>query len=182
MNEHFKGKFEAELKFNLTDPLDFVRQLTHAGAEIFVLNNQEKDDYYENATAALSSQGISMNLRVMQPSGIKLWIVKGPLPSQCEAINIDDPYKVASMLNKLGYRLHLQIEKRRSIYFYLQFHITVDHVEKLGHFAEIAIMTDDQSQLAYFTEQLQDVAGKFGLHKKDIEPRSYRQMMLEIAD
>lgn len=94
-SEHFAGKYEAELKFHLSDPAGFLERITLAGAEPFHLNNREIDCYYDRPTSehsdsTLKKSGISMCIREMQPSGIKLWIVKGPDASECEAINIDD--------------------------------------------------------------------------------------------
>lgn len=50
-SEHFAGKYEAELKFHLSDPAGFLERITLAGAEPFHLNNHEIDCYYDRPTS-----------------------------------------------------------------------------------------------------------------------------------
>lgn len=110
-HDHFIGKYEAELKFHLSEPDAFLQRITAAGAQSFHLDNREIDCYYELPGFPLINHGVSMCIREMQPSGIKLWIVKGPDASECEAINIEDCEKVASMVKKLGFVPSLRMEK-----------------------------------------------------------------------
>lgn len=113
------------------------------------------------------------------PSGIKLWIVKGPASSECKAINIDDCQHVQNMLVTLGYHCHLITMKTRSIYFLNDIHITIDHLEGIGWFAEFAIMTDDKQLLNSLYSRLMETAKYYGFTDKMIETRSYKQMFLE---
>lgn len=119
-----------------------------------------------------------MSVREMSPSGIKLWIVKGPAASECKAIDIDDCHHVKSMLTTLGYQCNLTTTKTRSIYFLGEAHITIDHLADIGWFAEFAIMTDDISQLPELTQQMMTLAKQYGFTEASIETRSYKQIHL----
>jgi len=79
----------------------------------------------------------------------------------------------------MGYDLVLSIKKTRSIYFIGKYHITVDHLEGLGDFAEFAIMTDDESLLDAYKAELVELASLFGLTSKDLEYKSYRGLYAE---
>lgn len=81
------------------------------------------------------------------------------------------------MLQTLGYKVVLQLTKTRSIYFIDQYHVTVDNLEGMGDFAELAIMTDDETQLAYHEQGLLELAQQLGLTQEDRETRSYRELM-----
>lgn len=177
MSEHFVGKYEVELKFRLADAEGFTLRLLAQHAVPHVLNNDERDSYFEAGDDTLARRGLSLCLRSMEPSGVRLWIVKGPGKSQCEATNVACTEKAGSMLLTLGYRVAFTIEKQRSIYFLDKFHVTVDRLSELGSFAEIAIMTDDESQLATLREELMTQAQRLGLCAADIEPRSYRELL-----
>ncbi len=177
MTDHFKGKYEAELKFRISDPAPIRARLEALHAEPFLLDNHEVDHYFESPSATLGNQHVSMCLREMQPSGIRLWIVKGPGPSQCEAVNISDCDKAAVMLETLGFHPYFRMEKTRSIYFCRQFHVTLDHLPSLGHFAEVAVMTDDADQLRLLYQQLAQFARELGLREQNQEKRSYRQLL-----
>lgn len=177
MTDHFRGKYEAELKFRISDPEPVQARLEALQAQPYLLDNHEVDHYFESPSATLGPQRISMCLREMQPSGIRLWIVKGPGESQCEAVNISDCAKAAVMLETLGFHPYFRMEKERSIYFCRQFHITLDHLPGLGHFTEVAIMTDDAGQLPELYQQLTLFARELGLRDQSLEKRSYRRLL-----
>lgn len=178
MSNHFIGKYEAEIKFKLLNHQQFLQRIMADGAEIFTENNTETDDFFDNCDTQLAQQGISMSVREMSPSGIKLWIVKGPAASECKAIDIEDCHHVKSMLTTLGYQCHLTTTKTRSIFFLGEAHITIDHLADIGWFAEFAIMTDEQSQLPELTQQMMSLAEQYGFNESLIETRSYKQIHL----
>ncbi|MFC3395983.1 class IV adenylate cyclase [Brenneria rubrifaciens] len=177
MVEHFTGKYEVELKFRIQDIVVFRETLFSLHPEAFVFENKEHDVYYDDDQCRLQQQNISMLLRGMEPSGIKLWIVKGPEAGRCEAVNVELFEKADSMLNTLGYKPLYQINKTRSVYFMNIFHITLDFIESLGHFVEISVMTDDETQLASLRDKCIECALRLGLSMDNIENRSYRELL-----
>lgn len=178
MSEHFQGKFEAELKYHLQSPKNFIHKLKKSGATLFTPENKETDWYMGHNNTEFLTPTISLCIRKMLPSGINLLIVKGPDLSQCEAVRIEDAEKTVSMFTTLGYHCILNYTKSREIYFLDKFHITIDKLDKLGSFAEFAIMTDDQSKLPLYTDQLRHLAAKFGFTEKDLEKNNYKTLML----
>lgn len=174
--EHFKGKFEVELKYRLASKSAFLALLNSTiEHEVMLLDNLESDSYFDYHDTLLT-QNKSVCIREMEPSGIKLWIVKGPQADCCEATNITDAVSARSMLKTMGYQVVLEMKKTRSIYFVGKFHITVDHLDGLGHFAEFAIMTDDEAHLEDYRKELVALAAQFDLTSADIEHHSYRQL------
>lgn len=178
-HEHFKGRYEVEFKFRLHDKARFLAILNATDHEVMLQDNLESDCYFDNK-GALLAQGKSVCIREMEPSGIKLWIVKGPESDRCEATNITDAVSAKSMLKTMGYEVALTMLKTRSIYFVGKFHITVDHLQDIGDFAEFAIMTDEETKLDEYRQQLQELAYQFGLTDSDIEPQSYRQLQSQL--
>lgn len=174
--DHFQGRYEVELKYRLDDRPAFISALKTLDPEVMLENNLEQDSYFDTPEPTLATEGKSLVIRTMQPSGIKLWIVKGPERDRCEAVNITDADKAASMLQSLGYQQVLAISKLRSIYFVGPFHVTLDHLDGLGDFAELAIMTDDETLLPSYRQQLQDLATRLGLSSRQLETRSYRTL------
>ena len=181
VSDHFNGKFEVELKYRLKSTSQFLAILKSMTYEIMLQDNIESDCYFDTPKQQLLAENKSLCIREMAPSGIKLWIVKGPEADRCEAVNITDVNKAKSMLTTMGYQIVLAMKKTRSIYFVGKFHITVDHLDGVGDFAEFAIMTDDESLLDSYRAELVILANKFGLSAIDLEHRSYRQMYFEIC-
>jgi len=176
---HFEGKYEVELKFRLASKAGFLATLGTIEHEVMLEDNLEFDSYFDTQERLLSMQNKSVCIREMEPSGIKLWIVKGPEADRCQATNIVDATNARGMLNTMGYEVVLELKKQRSIYFVDNFHITVDHLEGLGNFAEFAIMTDDEHLLESYRTELMTLAAKFGLTTADLEHRSYRTLQTE---
>ncbi|HHQ4609267.1 MULTISPECIES: class IV adenylate cyclase [Aeromonas] len=176
---HFQGRFEVEFKYQLTDRPAFLKALLALNPEIMLEDNLEQDRYFDTPDDALAQAGKSLAIRTMQPSGIQLWIVKGPETDRCEAVAINDADKAVSMLLTMNYRQILVITKRRSIYFIGPFHVTLDHLAGIGDFAELAIMTDDEERLPAFRQQLLALADQLGLSPDAQEPRSYRTLHMQ---
>ncbi|MGP8305320.1 class IV adenylate cyclase [Vibrio sp. YIC-376] len=166
-NDHFQGKFEVELKFRLRSKSEFLKTLNQIHHEVMLQDNIEHDWYFDAPDKALKAHNKSLCIRTMEPSGINLWIVKGPEPDRCEATNITNAANAISMLKNMGYEVVLQAKKVRSIYFVGEYHITVDSLAGIGDFAEFAIMTDDESQLVRY--------------KSELQTKSYKQMFEESA-
>ena len=173
---HFQGRFEVEFKYRLTDRPAFLKALLALNPEIMLEDNLEQDRYFDTPDDGLAQAGKSLAIRTMQPSGIQLWIVKGPEADRCEAVNISDADKAANMLLTMDYRQILEITKQRSIYFLGPFHVTLDHLTGIGDFAELAIMTDDEARLPEFRQQLLALAARLGLAPDMEEPHSYRTL------
>ena len=176
INAHFNGQFEVELKYRLLDRHAFFAALQMRNPEVMLEDNLEHDCYFDLPSQSLKGEHKSLCIREMQPSGIMLWIVKGPEKDRCEAVNITEATKAKSMLQTLGYECVLEIKKRRSIYFLGEFHLTIDHIEGLGDFAELAIMTNDETLLPKYEVQLQQLAADLGLSEVQREWLSYRQL------
>lgn len=181
MNKHFEGRFEVELKYRLSSREGFIKALAAMKPEVMHEDNLEQDTYFDLPDFSLDSQNKSVCIREIQPSGIMLWIVKGPEADRCEAVNINNVTKARSMLHTMGYRQVLEVKKLRSIYFLGKFHVTVDRLEGLGDFAELAIMTEDESKLESYRLHLLSLAGDLGLSPEQLEVRSYRKLQTELV-
>ena len=178
-NDHFQGKYEVELKYRLQSKSELLEALSHIPHEVMLQDNVESDWYFDSPDKTLQAQNKSVCIRTMEPSGIKLWIVKGPESDRCEATNITDAESALSMLKTMGYEVTLKAKKIRSIYFIGKFHITVDSLDGIGEFAEFAIMTDIESKLEVYRVELEELASRFGLTESALQTKSYKQMFAE---
>lgn len=177
--QHFKGRFEVEFKYNVQSIATFKRHLANLTHQIRFEDNQEHDWYFDTPDNALKQQDKSLILRLIEPENIALWIVKGPGNDCCEATDIQDLNAAKNMLQTMGYRVCLKVNKTRSMYFVGHYHITLDHLEGLGDFAEFAIMTNDESALEQHRLALVDLAAKFELADNHLQSKSYRTLVFE---
>ncbi len=174
--DHFVGDFEVERKYAVDDIAPVRRRLGGLGAVAFTLGNFETDFFYDFDDARLAHNDQFQVLRHMQPSDRVLWISKGPGPDRCVAMDLSDLEKAKAMLRSLGFAQTRQISKQRDIYFLDLFHITLDQVPELGHYVELAVMTNDQALLPMLAGKIEALADTLGLSSSVLEYRSYREM------
>lgn len=175
--DHFAGRFEVERKYAVDDLATLRKRILAMGAVPFTLGNHETDLFYDAVDARLAADGRQQVLRHMQPSGRVLWMVKGPGPDECVAMDLADFAKARLMLEALGYRETGRLEKQRDIYFLGAFHLTLDRLPTLGAFVEIAVMSDDETALAGWRREIDALAGRLELPAASLQSRSYREML-----
>ena len=175
--DHFKGRYEVERKFRVDDLENIRSRLLDQGAVGFSIGNSETDSFFDLKDKRLAENNQFQILRQMSPSGRVLWISKGPGRDECVAMDLSDFDKARSMLLSLGYKETLQIRKQRDIYFIDEFHATLDQVAELGTFVELAVMSDNKSELPALRKRVQDMANQLGLQEYTEETSSYRQML-----
>lgn len=175
--DHFKGRFEVERKFRVDDIDSVQRRLEQLGAVPFTLGNCETDIFLDFSDGRLEANNQFQTLRHMLPSGRVLWISKGPDKDECVAMDLDDYDKALSMLMSLGFEKKWQIRKSRDIYFVDNFHVTLDNVDGLGSFVELAVMTDDENALSSLRDDVQRAAKQLGLIHYPEESQSYRELL-----
>lgn len=177
--DHFKGRYEVERKFRVDDLESIRENLCALGAVGFTIGNAETDVFFDLPDGRLASNGQSQVLRHMRPSGRVLWISKGPGSDACTAMDLTDHAKATAMLLSLGFVEINRIDKKRDIYFIDTFHATLDIVDGLGTFVELAVMTDRPDTLPALRRGVDAMARKLGLQYTMEETRSYRQMMFD---
>lgn len=180
--DHFKGRFEVERKFRVADIASVRERLEELSAIPFTLGNAETDVFLDLPDGRLEANGQFHTLRRMQPSERVLWISKGPAKDECVAMDLANFDKALAMLKSLGFIEKRQIHKRRDIYFIDKFHVTLDHVEGLGSFVELAIMTDDEDLLPTLRDEVQQTAAVLKLTSYPEEHLSYRELLFGSTD
>lgn len=179
--DHFVGDFEVERKYAVDDISQIRSRLDGLGAVAFTLGNFESDFFFDFDDGRLASNDQFQVLRHMQPSDRVLWISKGPGPDRCVAMDLNDLEKAKAMLTSLGFVQTNQISKQRDIYFLDVFHVTLDQVPNLGHYVELAVMSNDEALLPTLAEKINALAKTLGLLSSALEHRSYREMFLNLA-
>lgn len=178
--DHFMGRHEVELKFAV-DNIERIRDtISGLGAIPFVLGNEETDIFLDWPDGRLAKNGQSQVLREMRPSGRVLWISKGPGKDECVAMDLPEFGSALKMLLSIGFQQTSSITKRRDIYFLGAHHVTLDDVEGLGMFAEVAAMTDNEASLGGLRAAVQQTAEAIGLSQAALVDTSYRELLANV--
>lgn len=166
-----------EQKFRVDDLAAFRSRLVALGATPYLRGNREIDLYLDTQEEQIAAKGLTLVLRNMQPIDRTLWIVKGPARTDCTATRLPDFAKAKEIMTLMGYVPYLVIEKQRDIYFFGALHVTLDVVESLGSFAEIAVMSNDKEVLSELEKDISRAARQLNLDQIDFMTQSYRQLI-----
>jgi adenylate cyclase class 2 len=180
--------FEVEVKYRVVDHSDLVARLSQHGIASGPAALYE-DAYLEHPGRKLSRSNEALRIRrVGQATRITYkgprW--RGPIKAREEIeLPIGEGPEVFErtlrLFQNLGFRPVVVVRKTRQPYFLKHLNrsleLSLDVAEGIGTFAEVETITEVESDVPCAQSAVIDVAAKFGL--TEIEPRSYRRMVLE---
>ncbi len=155
----------------------------------FIRKEYHEDTYYQHPCRDFSKTDEALRIRVRRFNGhFEAFLTyKGPkidLRSKTREeieVLIEDPDAHARILESLGFREVLTVEKVREKYYVERgITLTLDEVEGLGKFVEIEAITDDKSKVPELVERLREILLELGVTR--FERRSYLELLLEKGD
>jgi adenylate cyclase class 2 len=177
---------EIEAKYPLVDMAAFAARLEAYGARP-IEERSDADHYFNAPDRDFAATDEAFRVRRIGERTFLTW--KGPkfdretksrqeieVPVAAGAAAAND---LLRLVEKLGYRPVAVVRKRRRVFELdregFSLHCCVDDVERVGTFAEIEIVAEEES-FAPAKAALQRVAEELGLH--ETERRSYLQLLL----
>lgn len=170
---------EIEIKVK-TPAISLIREQLHAKGAKLSETLKEHDIYYN---APDRDFGVTDEALRMRDTGNRLTVTyKGPkdtiLGSKIrEEINLDivsaGPFD--EIIKKLGFRQVAEVTKLREYYQYNEFTVSLDHVESLGDFVEIELITDEDMKKG--AERVDRAALELGV-TGERTTRSYLELLL----
>ncbi|WP_297063927.1 class IV adenylate cyclase [Thermococcus sp.] len=155
----------------------------------FIRKEYHEDTYYQHPCRDFSKTDEALRIRVRRFNGhFEAFLTyKGPkidprskTREEIE-VPIEDPDAHARILESLGFREVLTVEKVREKYYVERgITLTLDEVEGLGKFVEIEAITDDKSKVPELVERLREILLELGVTR--FERRSYLELLLEKGD
>jgi adenylate cyclase class 2 len=95
---------------------------------------------------------------------------------------VADPEAAAGILSGLGFEPAATVEKRRELWSYDGFTVTLDRVEGLGEFVEIERAVDDEAAIEAVRDDALDALGRLGLDGTEQVRTSYLGLLLAGDD
>ena len=145
-----------------------------------------EDTYYQHPCRDFSKTDEALRIRIRRFNGhFEAFITyKGPKLEESSKtrieieVPINDPDAHVRILEALGFREVLTVEKVREKY-YVEKGITLalDEVEGLGKFVEVESLTDEEEKVPELVERLKQILREIGVEM--FERRSYLELILE---
>ncbi len=174
--DHFVGRYEVEQKFKCDDLQVIARRLDELGSQPFMQGGSETDIYFDLPNRQLSLSNQALVIREMVPSNRVLIISKGPGLDECMSLETKGFADACQMFSGLGYQQIRSIKKARDVHFLDKCHVTLDELDGFGAFVEVAIMVEEESQLADAKRLVDEAVQLLGLSPRNLETSSYAQM------
>ncbi len=173
-----EGWYEVELKARIKDP-KLIRQKIKKIAK-FVKKIKKVDDYYtlEKKGYPTKSLRIRNQGRIHQVNFKKRVSYSQGIHTKKEVeFNLQDIKGFLAVLKEFGFRLWITKYKESEIYKRKSANIELNHLQGLGWFVEVEILTVNKVSEARKT--ILTVFKLLGINKRDIEKKGYTRLLWE---
>lgn len=93
---------------------------------------------------------------------------------------IDDHIEITKMLDRLGYKFAVKVNKKRRIAKYRGLEICLDEIEHLGDFVEVEKLAADDADVDSIQLELWGLLCKFGVEPPERVHKGYDTLMYEF--
>ncbi|MFH1720994.1 MAG: class IV adenylate cyclase [Candidatus Altiarchaeota archaeon] len=168
---------EVEIKCKCLDAKKVENKLLDMRA-VFEKEVSQDDTYFNSPWRDFEKTDEALRLR--REGDVSYLTFKGPkIDSETKAreeINVECKQEIGGIFNKLDYSIAGIIRKKRRIFSFKKFIVSVDSVEGLGCFIEIeSDDLDDKKEMFLLLE-------KIGLSRGDCTTKSYLELILDKAE
>ncbi len=91
-------------------------------------------------------------------------------------VKVGDFEKTREILKRLGFKEDVWVKKHRYVYKLGDATFELNHVEGLGDFLDIEVISDNPEDAK---NKIWEIAGMLGLSEEDVEPRLYQELIRE---
>lgn len=179
---------EVEIKVRIEDMNVVEERLRKLGANH--LDTVHEVDYYLDLRPCLDLKELDMALRVRKRKSLLTGQEVSELSFKGKRISrdvkarkeitvkVEDPEKLVSIFNELGFSRGYTVEKVRKIYTYGSYKIFLDEVKGLGFFIEIEL-AEGVTDVSIAAERLREVVNALGISAESIVSKTYLELLTE---
>ena len=155
---------EIEVKVKLDNPTDLIKKFKELGCVLSEPITQKDTIFLSKEMKEYKIEEGTIILRLREQNNKTIFTLKqqkkNALESREHETIIENPHEITAILDLLGYQPLIHVNKTRIKAKYKDYNLCIDHVEKLGHFAEVELLTDKenstelQSEMMIFLQKL----------------------------
>lgn len=174
---------EIEIKAKIDDKNDALNKIKSLGATYS--HSEEQKDIYFNAPDKdyrESDEALRIRLIPIDNKVKKILTYKGPkIDSQSKTrkeieVEVSDLDKMTDILIELGFKPSAIVSKVRRIFYYDEYTITLDKLEKIGYYMEIECVSDSQEDIEETRDNIMELFKKMNI-TSGFERRSYLELL-----
>ncbi|MFQ5816318.1 MAG: class IV adenylate cyclase [Candidatus Hydrothermarchaeaceae archaeon] len=168
---------EIEVKAKLRRPVETRERLLAMGAK-YVETKVQVDTYYNHPSRDFASTDEALRLR--EQDGRVILTYKGPKVDEVTKtreevkVEVSELESADEILEQLGFRKVRRVRKKRNYYVLRGMKVMLDEVDGLGNYIEVEKPGEE-----YEPRELIDFLREIGVDEKDMERRSYLELLME---
>jgi len=173
---------EVEIKARLKHPKEIIHRLQEDAT--FLREIQQEDIYFNAPHRDFRITDEALRIRI-SPEGPTL-TYKGPKIGNLFdktreeiSVQIDDPNSLQRILEKLGFQTVATVSKKRLLFQYKEFHVSIDSVKDLGEFIEVECLVHSLGEVDEARKKIVDFLNTLAIPPENCERRSYLELLLE---
>lgn len=174
---------EVEIKVPINDKSIIIEGLKKIGFS-FEKTVQQKDHYFQHPLRNFAKTDEALRVRITSDGSLLDY--KGPKLDKITKtreeieLSIQDPDKLIQILEKIGFKLVLIVEKSREIYKSGRITASLDSVKNLGNYLELEILSKEKENIEKSRNELFSILEKINLSKDKMIRKSYLELLLNI--
>lgn len=170
---------EIEVKANLKDKVGFLKLAKKLGIEFSKAVTQEDHTYESNVAYDDPSWNI---FRIRKQDGKNILTMKHKASMRSRDNHeyetlIEDHIEITKMLDRLGYKFAVRVNKKRRTAKYKGLELCLDEIEHLGDFVEVEKLTADNADVDAVQIELWDLLSKLGVRPSERVHKGYDTLM-----
>lgn len=172
---------EVEVKVRVGDTDEMERRILYEGAS-YMKAVMQHDVYFDFPDKRLLRDGCA--LRIREEDGRCMMTFKGirrnSETGSREEIetSVESREEICRILERVGLMRICEVKKKRKIYYYEGWKLSLDNVEGMGIFLEIEGKANSEAEYMEKRKRIFELLGHLGLSDKDVERRSYLELSL----
>ena len=172
--------FEVEVKTYLFNTNGIIEMLKNKGC-ILETPIIQKDDVFVHQSIQNAKIPNGSNVLRIRTENDRYLLTLKQIQNSFEAIEletiVDNPKAVSEMLELLGYKRLVTVNKKRTKTKYNKFLLCIDEVEFLGNFLEVELLVEKEDEKATALEQIHNFLNELSISKNDICHERYYMLL-----
>jgi len=149
---------EIEVKVKLEDPTNLKNKLEKLGCKLSEPVTQKDTIFLSKEMKEYKIVEGTIILRLREQNGKTIFTMKqqkkNALESKEHESIVENSSEIAAILDVLGYQPLIRVNKTRIKSKYEDYNLCIDHVENLGHFAEVELITEKENSTELQNEMM----------------------------
>lgn len=175
---------EIEIKIKIDDKNHIIKELEKRGCKFSDEKHQIDTVFFDKNAENFNVKPGMIVLRIRTISDKHFITLKQRGVQSIESKEIEfgvsDSSLCKALIETLGYKEMVTVDKKRITTKYKDYNICIDEVKRLGYFIEIEILTPEKGKATYYEQEMLNLCSELGIDSKKQISSHYDTMIYNL--